>query len=69
MFDNIGPDKIKSIIIKLKKKKLYNIVIFEASGGINPNNIIKYSNIGVDVLSLGYLTHSARALSIKQEIV
>ena len=69
MFDNMEPDKIKNIIIKLKKKKLYSNILLEASGGINPENIIQYANIGLDVLSLGYLTHSSRALSIKQELV
>jgi nicotinate-nucleotide pyrophosphorylase (carboxylating) len=69
MLDNMTPKQVKAILAELKRKNLYNHVLFEASGGINPKNIEAYSKTGVDVLSLGYLTHSSRSLNIKQEIV
>ncbi|UCH11867.1 MAG: carboxylating nicotinate-nucleotide diphosphorylase [Candidatus Omnitrophota bacterium] len=69
MLDNMLPGGIKKIVAELKKKKLYGYVLLEASGGINPGNIAAYSKTGVDVLSLGYLTHSSRSLNIKQEII
>lgn len=69
MFDNMSPKQIKHILAELKKKKLYSHVLFEASGSINPDNIEAYSKSGVDVISLGYLTHSSRSLNIKQEII
>jgi nicotinate-nucleotide pyrophosphorylase (carboxylating) len=68
MLDNIKPKKIKSIIKKLKKNKLYNHILIEASGNIMPENIKTYAASGVDVLSLGYLTKSSRALDIKLRI-
>ena len=68
MLDNIKSNSIKKIIKKLKTKNLFNHILFEASGGINPNNIVKYVSSGVDVLSLGYLTHSSHALDIKLKI-
>lgn len=36
----------------------------EASGGINFENILGYAQSGVDFISLGYLTHSVKALDI-----
>ena len=69
MFDNIKPDRIKKMVRELKKQKLYNHALLEASGGINPKNISGYVNSGVDVLSLGCLTNSSKALNIKQVIV
>jgi nicotinate-nucleotide pyrophosphorylase (carboxylating) len=69
MLDNMSPKQTKLILADLKRKNLYNHVLFEASGGINPKNIKAYSKTGVDVLSLGYLTHSSRSLNIKQEII
>ncbi len=64
MLDNIKPNEIKKIIKEIKKRKYYNDVLIESSGGINPKNIINYAKTGVDVLSLGYLTHSPRSLDM-----
>ena len=69
MLDNMTPKQMKGIVAELKRKKLYEHILLEASGGINPGNIAAYSKTGVDVLSLGYLTHSSRSLNIKQEII
>jgi nicotinate-nucleotide pyrophosphorylase (carboxylating) len=68
MLDNVKPNSIKKIIKKLKRQKLYNNVLLEASGGITPNNIKEYSKTGVDVISLGYLTTSSKALNIKLKL-
>lgn len=62
MLDNFGPEKIKQTVKKLNKK--HPNIILEASGGINKNNIAKYKNSGADIISLGSLTHSVKALDI-----
>jgi nicotinate-nucleotide pyrophosphorylase (carboxylating) len=41
----------------------------EASGEITPQNIQKYARTGVDVVSLGYLTHSAKVLDMSLEMM
>jgi nicotinate-nucleotide pyrophosphorylase (carboxylating) len=69
MVDNFSPVKIKDTIKELKKQNLYKNLILEASGNINPNNIVEYAKTGVDVLSLGFLTHSVKALNIKQMVM
>jgi nicotinate-nucleotide pyrophosphorylase (carboxylating) len=43
-------------------------VLLEASGGMRPENVKKYAATGVDVLSLGYLTHSSRWLDFSLEL-
>lgn len=48
--------------------KLNSQIIFEASGGINEFNLAEYAKTGVDVISIGALTHSARALDISLEL-
>jgi len=68
MLDNMEPKDITATVYALKRRRLFNHVILEASGGITPENISAYALTGVDVLSLGYLTHSSRALDIKQYI-
>ncbi|MDP7115855.1 MAG: carboxylating nicotinate-nucleotide diphosphorylase [Candidatus Woesearchaeota archaeon] len=69
MLDNINPLGIKKIIKELKRLKLYDSVLIEASGGITPEKVVSFSKSGADVVSLGYLTHSVKVLDIKQKIV
>jgi nicotinate-nucleotide pyrophosphorylase (carboxylating) len=69
LLDNFSPEKIKAIVRWLEQQKLRKRYILEASGGINPDNIIRYAKTGVDVLSVGYLTHSVKALDISLDII
>ncbi len=43
-------------------------VLFEASGGINLGNVAEVAATGVDRISIGALTHSARAIDMSLEI-
>jgi len=67
MFDNFKPNQIKKLIKTLHKT--HPQIIFEASGGINEETIKNYSQTGVDVISLGALTHSTKALDISLDII
>lgn len=69
LLDNFSPEKVKSIVRWLIQQKLRKKYILEASGGIAPDNIMLYARTGVDVLSMGYLTHSAAALDISLDII
>lgn len=40
----------------------------EASGGIRPDNVRDWGSTGVDAVSLGWLTHSARAVDLSLEV-
>jgi nicotinate-nucleotide pyrophosphorylase (carboxylating) len=40
----------------------------EASGGITAKNIIEYASTGVDLVSVGEITQSSRALDISLDI-
>jgi nicotinate-nucleotide pyrophosphorylase (carboxylating) len=57
---------IKDTISKINNIK--NNILFEASGNINEKNIKEYSETGVDVVSLGMLTHSVKAFDMSLEI-
>lgn len=69
MLDNFTPSRVKMILSDLGN--LYNLssIIFEASGGINEKNILEWSQTGVDILSLGSLTHSTHAANLSLEFV
>ncbi len=68
MLDNMWPEQILSTIENLKDKNLYDGILIEASGGISLENLDQYLNTGVDIISMGELTHSARAVDISMKI-
>jgi len=69
MLDNFSPKKIKEAVQLLKRKKLRNKILIEASGGITERNILGYVAAGVDIVSLGEITQSARALDMSLEVM
>jgi len=68
MFDNMTVDNIEESINAITKKRLREGIILEASGGISLENIAEYASCGVDVISIGALTHSSRWLDISMRI-
>lgn len=65
MLDNFTPENIKKAV-KLNKGT-YKI---EVSGGVNHRNIMNYGKIkGIDIISVGALTHSVRSLDLSLEFV
>jgi len=69
MLDNMPPKEVKHVIDELESKGLRDKVLVEVSGGINLDNIQNYASTGVDVISVGMLTHSAPALDLSLELV
>jgi len=63
MLDNMGLDEMRQAVALINHK-----AIVEASGGVNLDNIRTIAETGVDWISVGALTHSARALDISLEI-
>lgn len=68
MLDNFHPKQIEKAVKTLKKSGFYGKVLLEASGGITAKNILEFASTGVDVVSLGEITHSVKALNISLEI-
>lgn len=67
MLDNFSPKQAKDAVEKLKKAGFSGVLI-EVSGGITGENILEYAEAKVDVISLGELTHSVKALDLSLEI-
>lgn len=63
MFDNRSPEEVKEMV-----KLVPDGIVTEASGGINLNNLASYRDTGVHYISLGFLTHSAKALDISVKV-
>jgi nicotinate-nucleotide pyrophosphorylase (carboxylating) len=68
MLDNMNPDQVGALLDVLRRENLWDHVLIEASGGISESNVEAYAARGVDAISIGALTHSARALDICQRI-
>jgi len=66
MLDNFGPKEAKEAYLRIKEAN--SQVIVEISGGVTPENIEGYAE-HADMISLGYLTHSIRAMDFSLEIV
>lgn len=68
MLDNMIPAEIAAVLAALRRENLLDYALVEASGGISQANAVEYAATGVDVISIGALTHSVRALDLSQRI-
>jgi nicotinate-nucleotide pyrophosphorylase (carboxylating) len=68
MLDNFSPKQAKAAREALRKAG-FSKVLLEVSGGITGENLLDYAQANVDVISMGELTHSVKALDISLEIV
>jgi nicotinate-nucleotide pyrophosphorylase (carboxylating) len=69
MLDNFSPEQVREAVDALKKAGFFGKVLLEVSGGITEQNLLDYASSQVDVISMGSLTHSVKALDISLEIV
>jgi len=63
MLDNMDVDRIKEAVAVIDGQALV-----EVSGGITKQNLLPLADTGVDIISSGALTHSARAVDISMRI-
>jgi len=63
MLDNMSPDEMRRVVSTIPSQ-----IKTEASGGITLDNVRAVAESGVNLISVGALTHSAKALDISLEI-
>jgi nicotinate-nucleotide pyrophosphorylase (carboxylating) len=68
MLDNFSVIEAKNTLLKLVDEGLRNLVKIEISGGVTLDNIINYAKLKPDIISIGYLTHSAPSLDFSLKI-
>ena len=64
MLDNMKPAAMRQAV-----KIVGKTALVEASGGVNLKNVRAIAETGVDFISVGALTHSARAVDISMKVV
>jgi len=67
MLDNMSLKEIKRAVKIIRQKRPETII--EASGNVNRENVRKIAETGVDLISIGALTHSAPAVDISMKII
>jgi len=68
MLDNFSPKRTKEAIEALRNAGFGNVLL-EVSGGITSETLLEYASAQIDIISMGELTHSVKALDISLEIV
>lgn len=63
VLDNMDRETLAACVRRGKGR-----IVLEASGGLRPGRLREVAETGVDCLSLGFLTHSARAADLALEV-
>jgi len=63
LLDNMKPDNMRQVVELVQGRAL-----LEASGGITLDNVRAIAETGIDLISIGALTHSAKALDISLDL-
>lgn len=63
MLDNMDPAAVEEAVKIINRRALV-----EVSGGICEDKVVEYAKAGVDLISVGALTHSVKALDISLDV-
>jgi len=63
LFDNMPPEVLAEGV-----RRVAGRAVTEASGGITPETIVAVATSGVDLISVGWLTHGARSLDVGLDV-
>ena len=67
LLDNMPPEAMRTAVDMTAKRSPH--VLLEASGGVSLETVAAIANTGVDFISVGALTHSARAIDFSMELL
>ena len=68
LLDNMTPQQVKKSVSLLGARNLRGHLLVEVSGGITRENLAVYVKAGPDVISVGSITHSAKAIDMSLEL-
>jgi len=63
LLDNMEPVLLRAAVAKIKGR-----MVVEASGGVTPESVVAIAESGVDLISTGWITHSAPVLDLGLDI-
>lgn len=68
MLDNFELKSAQKLVREIKKQTIYKNILIEASGEITEKNLLLWAKTGVDLLSMGVLTHSCPTFNLSMII-
>ncbi|HYZ51811.1 MAG TPA: hypothetical protein VE593_13055, partial [Nitrososphaeraceae archaeon] len=68
MLDNFTVESAAKTINAIRQTNLGKKVKIEVSGGITAKNIQRYAQAKPDIISIGHLTHSAKAIDFSLQV-
>lgn len=63
LLDNMTPDQVRDAVERAPGR-----VLLEVSGGVTLDNVREYASTGVDLISVGAITHSAPSIDVALEV-
>jgi nicotinate-nucleotide pyrophosphorylase (carboxylating) len=69
MLDNFSPEDADKVIKEISRMGIREKIKLEISGGITMQNIRDYAKAEPDIISVGFLTHSPKAVDFSLEII
>jgi len=69
LLDNMNPEQTREAVALVRQSAGGERILLESSGGITLQTVRLYAEAGVDIISVGALTHSAPAVDISLEII
>ncbi|MBA7595758.1 putative nicotinate-nucleotide pyrophosphorylase [carboxylating] [subsurface metagenome] len=69
LLDNMSVEQVCDCVALIRAHPGGEDIFVEASGGIELSNVHDYAQTGVDGISIGALTHSARSVDIRLELL
>ena len=64
LLDNMASQQVKRSLSLLERKQIRGHILIEVSGGVTKENLAGYAIEGVDVISVGSITNSAKAIDM-----
>ena len=69
MLDNLKVRQVHAIVKTLSRKGLRSTVTIEVSGEITHENARQYASADIDMISIGSITHSVKAIDMSLQII
>jgi nicotinate-nucleotide pyrophosphorylase (carboxylating) len=69
LLDNMAPDAVCETVRVLNERGLRERVALEVSGGVGAGDLAGYAATGIDIISMGALTHTVRNFDVSLDIL
>lgn len=69
LLDNMSPEAVRETVGALAARGLRERVTLEVSGGVAGSALARYAATGIDIISMGALTHTVRNFDVSLDIL